>query len=398
MPAGTHGVEEAATGNDVTGRTLPWMAGRLFRFACLTFLLLSVFCSCGRGGTDSPPHADTLALRHATLLTMVETDSFTLATVADPWNTGQVLHRYLLVDSGQPLPANDYGATVVRVPLRRAVAFSTVHCALLYDLGCLEALSGLCDSRYALHSGVRRALDDGRLADAGSSVAPDAERLLALRPDGLLVSPYEGGSYGALEQAGVPLIECADYAETSPLGRAEWMRFYGRLFGCAGRADSLFARVEARYDSLRHRADSLPGKPSLMVDMMYGGTWYVPAGQSTMGQLYADAGARYLFSDSRGASSVPLSFESVFARAEKADLWLIKYGQHDDLTYAQLAADYAPYTRFRPYGLRKIYGCNTSHVPFYDEVPFRPDLLLDELVSLFHPDSTHAGRYFTPLK
>lgn len=373
-------------------------APRKVRGGLLAFMLLCALCSCGRSGTAVPPAADTLGLRHASLLTIVETDSFTLATVADPWHTGQVLHRYLLVDSGLPLPARYDGATVVRVPLRRAVAFSTVHCALLHDLGCLDALAGLCDSRYALHPGVRRALSGGQLADAGSSLTPDAERLLALRPDALLVSPFEGGSYGVLEQAGVPLVECADYAETSPLGRAEWMRFYGRLFGCAARADSLFARVEARYDSLRRRAASLPGQPSLMVDKMYGGTWYVPAGESTMGRLYADAGARYLFADSRGTASVPLAFETVLARAAEADLWLIKYGQRDDLTYAQLAADYAPYARFRPYGRRQVYGCNTSHVPFYDEVPFRPDLLLEELVGLFHPGQPHAARYFTPLE
>ncbi len=362
----------------------------------LPFLLL-LLTACGSRTVSEPGRGDTLRFRHATLLTVVRQDSFTLAEVGDPWHRGGVLRRYVLVPRGQRLPEVRPAGTVVRTPLSRAVAFSTVHCALLDELGELNRLAAVCDSRYVLHPGVRRALAGGRLRDGGSSMTPDVERLLSLRPDALLVSPYEGGSYGTLEQAGVPLVECADYMEVSALARAEWMRFYGLLFGCGERADSLFALVEQHYDSLRREAERSAVHPALLVDRLDGGTWYVPGGHSTMGQLYADAGARYLFSDLTESGSVPLSFETVLSRAADADLWLVKYGQSADLTYRQLAADYPPYRRFKAYGARRVYGCNTLRVPFYDEVPFRPDLLLSDLVGLFRDPAGHRGRYFTPL-
>lgn len=354
--------------------------------------------ACGQRSKPATVDADTVRLNHASLLTMVEADSFTLVAVDDPWHTGQELRRYVLIDRNRPQPDGLPEGTIVRVPLRRAIVFSTVHCALLYDLGEINAVAGLCDSQYALHAGVRGELASGHLPDAGSSMTPDAERLFAMQPDALLVSPYENGGYGQLEKTGVPLIECADYAETSALGRAEWMRFYGRLFGCGKRADSLFDIVEQRYKVLKQRADAYGPHPTLLVDKMDGGTWYVPARHSTMGRLYADAGARYLFADHEGTASVPLAFETVLSKAADADFWLIKYGQSNDLTYGQLTEDYPPYARFRAYQEHRIYGCNTSRVPFYDEVPFRPDRLLEELVALFHHDADYHPRYFTPLQ
>ena len=68
---------------------------------------------------------------------------------------------------------------------------------------------------------------------------PDIERIIDLRADAILLSPFENsGGYGRLEQIGVPIIECADYMETSALGRAEWMKFYGLLYGKEHEADS----------------------------------------------------------------------------------------------------------------------------------------------------------------
>ena len=63
-------------------------------------------------------------------------------------------------------------------------------------------------------------------------MSPDIEKVIDMHPDGILLSPYENsGGYGRIEKLNVPILECADYMETSALGRAEWVRFYGLLFG-----------------------------------------------------------------------------------------------------------------------------------------------------------------------
>lgn len=187
--------------------------------------------------------------------------------------------------------------------------------------------------------------------------------------------------------------------ETSALGRAEWVRFYGLLFGKEAEADSLFAGVEEAYLSLRNQVKDITPKPTVITELKTGGTWYVPGGNSTMAKLYADAGARYIFADIPQSGSASLAFETVFDKGQHADFWLIKYNQQVDKTYRELKSDYAPYANFDAFRNRRVYGCNTSRISFYEEVPFHPELLLKDLVKVFHPDilKDYTPRYFTNL-
>lgn len=338
-------------------------------------------------------------LRHARLLRLSERGEATVVEVMDAWNEGQLLHRYLLVPRTSELPSGLPAGTVVRTPLCRAVAFSSLHAALAIDLGAEQCVGGVCDVPYIVRSDLRRAVAERRMADMGSSVQPDVERLIAARPDALLMSPFENAGHGAPGQMDVPLIECADYMESTPLGRAEWMKFYGRLFGVAARADSLFAVVEAAYDSVAHLVRGVQHRPRLMCDVKQGSAWYVPGGDSYLARLYADAGADYLFADRRQSGSVALSVEEVVRDAGEADVWLIKYGSTAPLTYASLAEDYPPYRLFRPWRERHIYSCNTLSVAYYEETPFRPDRLLRDVVRVLHPALLPAApsRYWQPL-
>ena len=146
-------------------------------------------------------------------------------------------------------------------------------------------------------------------------------------------------------------------------------------------------------------ADSCKHRPRLMCELKSSAAWYMPGGCSTMGQLYQDAGADYLFGDNDGSGGVPLSFETVLARADSADIWLIKYNADSDKNYSLLEKEFAGYTLLRPFREKNIYACNTAHKRFYEETPFRPDLLLEELVMLFHPDldNGYTFRYYERL-
>ena len=357
--------------------------------------LLLAACAPNRNGDAEQAQP----LKYASLLQMEEADSFTLVTVADAWHRGQTLARYVLIPSGQALPTARPAGTVVRTPLKRAVVTSAVHAALLTDLGCSQRIAGLTDTAYIVSPAVKRLLHKG-VRSMGTAMQPDIELIHASRADGVLVSPFENAGHGAIGRLGIPVIECADYMETSPLGRAEWMRFYGRLFGEAERADSLFARVESAYLTLREKAKlSQSHPPTVMCDLLTGATWYQPSGTSTMGSLIADAGGHYLWADRPESGSLPLNLETVFARARNADIWLVKYGQSTALTYRQMAADCPGYKQFRPWQRRHIFACNTLQVPFYEEVPFHPDRLLASLIRIFNPEIKGMPHhvYYTPL-
>ena len=265
---------------------------------------------------------------------------------------------------------------------------------------------------YIRLSEIQEGCSNGSISDCGSSMNPDIEKIIDLSPDAVLLSPFENsGGYGRIEKLGTPLIECADYMETSPLGRAEWMRFFGMLVGKEKVADSLFAEIEKEYVSLKqkidvhtatkqHATDAASVRPSVITEMKYGSAWYVPGGKSTVARLLQDAGANYLFANNASSGSVPLSFETVFDKGQHADFWLIKYNQQTDKKYTELAADYAPYKNFDAWKQQHIFGCNTNRVNFYEESPFHPERLLKDLIKIFHPvllpDYTLV--YYSPLE
>ena len=244
-------------------------------------------------------------------------------------------------------------------------------------------------------------MENGGARDVGSSVQPDIEKIIAENPDGVLVSPFSGGGgYDKLKIAGLPLIECADYMEKSPLARAEWMRFYGLLYGCESVADSLFAVVEGNYKDLCGKAAITSSRPSLMCDLLQGNVWYVPGGESTVGRIFKDAGANYLFGDNSESGSIAMSPEQVLTKARNADFWVVRSGSNDDLTYDGLRKENAMYAAFKPWKEKKIFACNTFKLPYFDEEPFRPDFMLRDLVMILHPELgiSQPPRYFSPIK
>ena len=338
-------------------------------------------------------------MSYAQLLRVQHAEDWTGVEVLDAWHPGQVLHRYVLVPRDQPLPDPLPEGTLVRTPLQRVVAFSSVHGGLCCNLQCADQLVGMCDTQYILLDSLRQRLSDGRLQDLGSSMKVDAERMMAVRPDAFFVSPFENAGYGVLATMNVPLVECADYMETSALGRAEWMKFYGMLMGREAEADSLFARIEHDYLALKAAVGKVTQRPSLLCDFKQGSAWYVPGGDSYIGRLFSDAGANYLFADKRESGSVAMSFENVYAKGREADFWVVKYGRPAPHTYTTIADDYPLYKEFQAWKKQRIYGCNTFAVPFYEEVPFHPDLLLKDMVRILHPELLphHVLKYYQPI-
>ena len=367
----------------------------------VTWVLLLSACGGGSKTSSLQAEGDTIRMKYSSLLQIVKHADYTVVMIRNPWDTLKVLHTYLLADREKPLPEHLPEGTVVRTPLQKSVIYSSVHCSLWSELDELKGIGGVCGLEYIKLPQIQEGCRNGSIVNVGNSMNPDIERIIDLRPDAILLSPFENsGGYGRVGKLNIPIIECADYMETSALGRAEWMRLYGLLLGKEAQADSLFAGIEKEYLTLTQQVKSQNLKrPTVISEMKNSSAWYIPGGNSTMGHLYQDAGADYVFAYLSNSGSVPLAFETVFDRGGNADIWLIKYNQPQDKTYRELERDYAPYARFKAFQDRKVYGCNTNHVPFYEESPFHPELLLKDLIKIFHPEllPDYDFKYFSNL-
>jgi iron complex transport system substrate-binding protein len=269
-------------------------------------------------------------------------------------------------------------------PYSRVIVTTTVHTALFRELGADDAIVDTCE------------IDDGN---------PDIERIISMNPDAIFLSPYEGQNFEKIRRLGIPIVEMPDYLEPTPLGRAAWMKHYGRLLGKEREADSLYAAVESAYyalrDSVRERlkASTAP-KPRVFTETKISSTWYVATGHSYIASLIADAGGDYVFKDVEGKGSKPFNPEVVFDKAQDADIWMFKYGASRDKTMAELAADWTNNSHFRAYQTNMVFGCNLSNTRYFEETPFHPELLLRDYINIISPGTLKDSslRYYKKIQ
>ena len=388
-------------------------------FGALVVLLV---VACQGGKTASGEGGDTLQMKYAELLTIVKHNdgAYTEAIIENPWKKGTTLHKYILVPKGNEgdetvarlkddirenatLQMGSH-CDIVRTPLESNVVFTAPHCQLMYELGCKNAITGVCDKDYINIPDIKERvkLSDGKastsdtdkvIIDCGSSMQPDIERIIALKPEGLLISPFENsGGYGKLDKLHIPIIETADYMETSPLGRAEWMKFYGLLFKSEERSDSLFSSIKKEYLALKAEAAKLPQGLSILTERKMGSVWYVPGGKSTMGILLKDANAKYIFADDTHSGSLAYGPERILSKGTQIDVWAIKYFGGKALSKSDLLAEYEGYKALKTFNQNSIYQVDTSTQPYFELTSFHPEILLREFIILAHPKATQFGK------
>jgi len=188
--------------------------------------------------------------------------------------------------------------------------------------------------------------------------------------------------------------------ETSPLGRAEWMRFYGLLFGVGEKADAMFHEVDSCYTALKQQATEAGEGRSVIVDKVVGSVWYMPGGRSTIGQMIQDAGGRYPWANDEQSGSLALPFESVLERGGESDVWMLRYSSDHEWDYRELLSGHQGYGQLRAFREKEVYGCNVEQSKFYEETPFHPNYLLNDFIQILHPDiiGTSSLRYYKKLK
>lgn len=348
--------------------------------------------------------------RYASLLQMQDLDDgMTLCRIFNPWQPERIAMQYLLAPQDSVADdlldeiEKDYGRyQLLKTPLRQQTLTASCYATLYADLHALDYVGVICDAEYVLNQEVKHRIDAGKILQGGNSMAPDAETILSARCEAVWITPYDASSQTVLlaELPQIPIIYCADYQETSPLGRAEWMRFYGRLVNKGREADALFKRIELSYLT-QEQSYGTTGQQSnavsLVSELPYGATWYVPGGRSSASWIYQDAGFSYPWAHDTHGGSLALSAEAVYACASNADVWVFKYFDPDTCwTLPSLLKQNPLYSQFKAAQTGCVYGCNTARSDYFEVAPFRPDLILSEMrhILLSHQDSL---RYFKPL-
>jgi iron complex transport system substrate-binding protein len=359
----------------------------------LPCVLLFLFFSCGEKRSAAPGQPVNIpgtAIRYAEGFRISNVGNARLVEVTYPYQGAKSGYRYLLVPRGETAPPHDGDIKVIYTPLKSIVCTSTTHVPLLDYLNQTDKLVGFPTTDYISSHRMRQRIDSGKVSELGVDKGMNLEVLAVLKPDVLMgyTMTSDFGQFKKVEELNIPVVINAEYLEKHPLGRAEWIKFMAAFFEQEKLADSVFNMIETNYLKVKNQVAAASHKPTVLSGIVYGDAWFMPGGQNYAATLLQDAGCEYLWSDNDNHGYLQLSFESVYEKANDADLW-IGVGTLKNLKEIQLA-DHR-YTRFRPFREKQIYNYDNRQGAKggneYLELGYlRPDLILMDLVKIGHPE------------
>jgi len=336
-------------------------------------------------------YKDSLQIKYARGFTFQELkDGNKLVEVGYPYPGAKAGYKYLLVQKGNEIPRHEPDVEVIIIPLESIVCTSTQYIPLLDYLGETDRLIGFPTTNYISSVKMRKRIDEGKLKDLGIDKEMNIEELFLLKPSMVMAFAMSSdlGQLKKIKELGVPVVINADYLEKHPLGRAEWVKFMSLFFNKEKEADSVFQIIEKEYLTTQTLAKTSSSKPTVMCGIVYGDAWFMPGGKNYAATLLNDAGCNYLWRDTESNGWLEIGFESVFAKAKDADLWI---GVGTFKSLKEIETSEKRYALFRPFKEKNVYSYNARQGAkggneFLELGYLRPDIILKDLLKIAHPE------------
>jgi iron complex transport system substrate-binding protein len=357
-----------------------------------SLLIIALFiASCGNQKNKNNTFVvDSTYTKYAKGFRIAHKENITQVEVLKAYQGSEEVLTYWLVDEAEEIPEHESHIKIIRTPIKSIVCTSTTHIPLLDYLNESAALIGFPTTDYISSEKMRSRIDNGFVTDLGVDKGLNIERLAALAPD--LVMAYtmtsDYGQFKSIEDLGTPVVMNAEYLEEHPLGRAEWIKYMALFFNKQKMADSVFTTIEENYLQTKAKADQLTGvKPTVLSGIVYGDAWFMPAGQNYAAKLLRDAGFNYLWSDDSTTGFLQLPFELVYSKASQADYWI---GVGSFKTLEEITSSDKRYRTFSAYQNKKVFTYNArigakGGSEFFELGYLRPDIILQDLVKIAHP-------------
>jgi iron complex transport system substrate-binding protein len=371
-------------------------------------LLLTLFCILLQSGckqvTAEPVNAEKNAIRYAEGLSIARYEGYSIVKVNNPWPAANKIYTYILHKKNATVPDSLRDFPAIAIPVKNIIVTSTTHIPSLEMLGVESTLKGFPNLTYISSPAMRALIESGKIRELGSNLNLNTEVVLDMQPDVIMGYGIDNNnpSLDNLQKSGLKVILNGDWNEQSPLGKAEWLKLFGELYDKQSLADSIFNRIESNYNNTVELVKKAGHRPTVLAGAMYQDQWYLPQGNSWGASFISQAGGLYLWQESAGTGSLSLPFETVLEKAGEADFW-IGPGQFTSLK--EMAANNTHYRMFKAYQTGNVFSFSskkgkTGGVIYFEIAPNRPDLVLEDIAKILHPElfKEHTLTFFEKLK
>ena len=338
-------------------------------------IIIILACACTKNQKSTTTKIlkkDTFSISYATTFLLKKKDDKIFLVNTQPWPNAQTTKTF-----------------EVRKPIQKIVCTSTSHLPYFELLGMAHTVVGFPNTNYISSKVFTERHEKGFLKEVGINGQINLELLVDLQPDAVIA--FDAGKEAVvlekIKKLGIPIIYNSDFLEQTPLGKAEYIKFFGAILGKQHQADSIFDAIVQNYHRSKKMIEDVHQKPTVFSGVMYGDVWFVPGGNNWMAHFFEDAGANYLWKNSDESGALKLSFESVYETAHQVDFWV---GTSTFASKKEMLDQDHRYKYFKAFNNHQVFNFNKKigaqgGYDFFESAYARPDIVLSDLIKVFHP-------------
>tara|TARA_R110000868_G_scaffold36900_4_gene130514 strand:- start:17831 stop:18973 length:1143 start_codon:yes stop_codon:yes gene_type:complete len=368
------------------------------KFIILTLLFLTFGCKQKNESSDKNKASSKNEIQYAKGFELYKQEGFTILKIIRPWPEAKTHFTYILKQKNGIVPDSLKQYPVIPVPILSIIATSTTHIPSLEMLGVENTLIGFPGTDYISSKKTRKRIDSGQVREVGKNENLNTEVIIDMVPNVIVGFGLNSSnpSLDNLQKSGLKVIFNGDWTEQSPLGKAEWIKFFGALYNIDSKADTLFSQIVKEYNTTLTLAEKVTNKPTVLCGSMFQDQWYVPQGDSWAALFLKEAKSNYLWSDTKGTGGLSVPFEVVLEKAKKADFWI---APGDFSSLKQMSENNPHYSQFDSFKNKKVYSYAVNKgakggIVYFELSPSRPDLVLKDLIKILHPELLPSHKLF----
>ena len=352
---------------------------------------LGLLVSCNQNKKVKEINTKSKALvKYAKGFDIEEFENYFVLVIKNPYQNSEVRYEYILAKDNYDVKIAKSNSTVIKIPVKKVIATSTTHIPMIEALEEENSLVGFPNMNYVSSTKTRGLIDKGFVKEVGMDANLNTEIIIDLNPDVIIGFSVNANnkSLETIMRTGITVIYNGAWLEETPLGRAEWLKFFGILYDKKEFADSIFNEIERNYLEIKNIATKKSKQPTILSGAMFKDVWNIPAGDSFVAQFFKDANTDYLWKDSKGAGSLQLNFENVLDKGQQADIWV---GPGSFFTKENLLNSNPHYANFKAFKTGNIYTFSkrkgaTGGTIYYELGALRPDLILKDIIKIAYPE------------